>query len=202
MKILLTIALLTLCVNANANIYKIDPAHSSVEFKVRHFFGKVSGRFNEFTGEFVFDEKKPEKSSGKMTIKAKSVDTANDDRDKHLRNEDFFDSSKFDEITFESKSFKKVGKDKYRLTGPMTIRGVTKDVTFTVEHLGTIEKDPWGMRRASFIATTKINRKDFGIVYNKSLDASAIGKAKKLADKTVIGDTVEISVTIEATPKG
>lgn len=197
----LILCALCFSVNATANTFKIDNSHSGVEFKVRHFFGKVSGKFKDFDGEFVFDEKAPEKSSGKMSIKVASVDTANEDRDKHLKNEDFFDAKKFDTITFESKSFKKAGKDKFKLTGPMTIRGVTKDVTFTVEHLGTVEKDPWGLKRASFNATTKINRKDFGIVYNKTLDDSAIGKAKKMADKTVIGDEVEINVAIEATAK-
>lgn len=194
--------ILLLCLgfsNAKAESYKIDPAHSAVEFKVRHLLSKTGGKFKDFEGQFNFDEKKPETSSGKMTIKVASLDTGVQKRDDHLKSPDFFDVQKFDTIKFESKKFKKAGANKFKLEGDLTMRGITKPVTFDVEFLGTIEKDPFGMKRSSFTATATINRKDFGMVWNKTTDEGMSDKAKKFVSKNMLGDQVEISMTVEAT---
>jgi polyisoprenoid-binding protein YceI len=185
--------------NAHADTFKIDGAHSAVTFKVRHILSKTEGKFKDFDGEFTFDEKKPDAASGKMTIKTASIDTSNEKRDTHLKSPDFFDVAKFDTITYVSKKFKKAGKGKYKLEGDMTLRGITKPVAFDVEYLGTLEKDPFGMKRTSFTAATKINRKDFGMVWNKSMDEDAADKAKKFVSKNLLGDEVEIALNIEAT---
>ncbi len=200
MKTILVLLLALGFSNAFADTFKIDSAHSAVTFKVRHLLSKTEGKFKDFDGEFTFNEKNPAEASGKMTIKTASVDTSNEKRDGHLKSPDFFDVAKFDNITYVSKKFKKAGKDKYKLEGDMTLRGITKPVAFDVEYLGTMEKDPFGMKRISFTAVTKINRKDFGMVWNKSLDEEdASDKAKKFISKNMLGDEVEINLTIEAT---
>lgn len=199
MRIILVLAML-LGLQANAATFQIDKSHSAVEFKIRHFFGKVTGKFKDFDGEFEFDAKKPNASKGLMTIKVESIDTNDPKRDDHLRSADFFDAGKFENITFQSKSFKKSGNG-YKLTGDMTMRGITKSVTFDVDYLGTIEKDPFGKTRSTFTARSHINRKDFGIVWNKTTDESFMDKAKKKADKTMLGDDVELNLNIEAVVK-
>jgi polyisoprenoid-binding protein YceI len=184
---------------AQADKYKIDQAHSSVEFKIRHLLSKTSGKFKEFEGDFTFDEAKSSDASGKMTIKVKSIDTNNAKRDEHLKSPDFFDADKFDTITFVSKKFKKIKGMKYKLEGDMTMKGVTKPVAFDVEYQGLIAKDPFGMKRVTFNAVTKISRKEFGMDWNKPMEESLADKAKKAMSKTMIGDEVEVSINIEAT---
>ncbi len=200
-KLLVLIMGLSLNAQAAVSQYKVDPAHSSVNFKIRHLLSKVSGKFKDFEGEFDFDEKKPDLAKGEMRIKVSSLDTGNEKRDEHLKSGDFFDAKKFDTIKFVSKKFVKVSDGKYKLTGPMTMRGITKDVTFDVSYLGTMEKDPFGNKRAAFEASTKINRKDFGIIWNKSVDETLQDKASKVMSKTMLGDDVEIDISVEATAK-
>lgn len=167
--------------------YAIDASHSNVEFTIKHLVSKVNGNFGEFEGSFSFDEKKIDASKGKFTIQAKSVNTNNEKRDNHLRGEDFFNVDKFQTLTFESKKITPAGAKKFKMAGDMTMIGVTKPVTFEVEYLGAA-KDPWGNSKTGFVATGKIKRKDFGMIWNKALDQGGF----------LLGDDVEIRLNIEA----
>jgi polyisoprenoid-binding protein YceI len=166
--------------------FNVDSAHSSINFNIKHMVSKVNGHFNDFTGDFNFDPKKPTDSTAEMTIQTASISTDNVKRDTHLKSPDFFDADKFPTITFKSKKVEAHGKDKYKLVGDFTMHGVTKEVTFDVE-FGGIAKDPMGSTRAGFTATTKINRKDFGIIWNKALDSGGY----------LLGDDVAITVQLE-----
>ena len=170
--------------------YSIDKAHSTVGFKIRHLVGQVRGVFADFEGAFDFDEKNPSKSKGSVTIQTASINTQESKRDEHLKSVDFFDASKFPVMKFESAKVSKKGKDELELAGNLTIRDVTKPVKLNVL-MGGIAKDPWGNTRSGFSATAKINRKDFGIVWNKTLDAGGL----------LIGDEVFITIEIEAIEK-
>jgi polyisoprenoid-binding protein YceI len=169
-----------------ADTYKIDPGHSDVSFQVRHMLTQVRGKFNDYQGTVNLDPAKLESSSVDFSIKATSIDTGVADRDKHLRSADFFDTEKFPEITFKSKSIKKTGKDTYNVTGTFTMHGVSKELTLPVSFLGTV-KDPWGNQRAAFAAETTLNRKDFGIVWNKALDSGG----------ALLGDDVKVAINLE-----
>ncbi len=173
-----------------ADTYSVDKTHSDLSFQIRHLVGKVRGSFGDFSGTITADPAKPEASSVEFTIKAQSINTANDDRDKHLRSADFFEVEKFPEISFKSTKIKALGKDRYEVTGDFSMHGVTKTLALPVAFLGS-GKDPWGNERAGFETTTTLNRKDFGIVWNKALDAGGV----------VLGDEVSISITLEATKK-
>lgn len=180
-------AIVTVGQAARADDYKIDVSHSNVNFEIRHLFSKVRGTFKDYSGEFSFDEKKPEASKVDFSIVASSINTDNAKRDEHLRGSDFFDVAKHANITFKSKSVK-IDKDpkKYKVTGDMTMHGKTKSVTFDVEFLGA-GRDPFKRDLASFAATTTINRKDFGIVWNKTADSGGL----------LLGDEVKIEVNVE-----
>jgi len=173
-----------------ADTFAIDPGHSEVGFQVRHLVSQTRGRFNDFSGTVNLDPKNLTSSSVDFTIKAASIDTNVADRDKHLRSADFFDAEKFPEITFKSKSIKAAGKDTYNVTGTLTMHGVSKEVTLPVTYLGQA-KDPWGNTRAGFEAATTLNRKDFGIVWNKALDAGG----------AMLGDDVKININLETVKK-
>ncbi|MDX2227484.1 MAG: YceI family protein [Verrucomicrobiae bacterium] len=181
--------LLTLPTFGAVESYEIDPAHSSVGFKIRHLMSKVPGKFNDFSGKLVLDPEKPEASSVEATIQVKSIDTANADRDKHLRAEDFFDVAKFPVMTFKSKKVVRTGPESADVTGDLTLRGVTREVTLKVQKTGQ-GKDPWGNIRTGWEATAVINRLDYGVKYNKLVEGS-----------NVLGDDVEISILIEAIQK-
>jgi polyisoprenoid-binding protein YceI len=169
-----------------ADTFVIDPVHSDASFQVRHFVSNVRGRFTDFQGTIVGDAAKPEAATVEFTVKAASIDTAQPNRDKHLRSADFFDAEKFPEITFKSTKIKAVGKDKYEVIGPLTMRGVTRPVTLLVTNLGSVGtgKDA----KLGFEATTTVNRKDFGIVWNKALDTGGY----------MLGDAVIVDINIEA----
>ncbi|HWW93598.1 MAG TPA: YceI family protein [Vicinamibacteria bacterium] len=169
-----------------ADTYNIDKGHSEALFQVRHLVGKVSGRFREFSGTIHTDAAKPELSSVEFTIKTASIDTANDARDKDLRSPNFFDVEKLPEITFKSSKIVATGKDHYNVSGPLTIHGVAKEVVLPVTFLG-FAKDPWGNERAGFETSTTLNRKDYGIVWNKVLDNGG----------TLLGDDVNVSINLE-----
>ena len=173
-----------------ADTYSVDKTHSDLSFQIRHLVGKVRGSFGDFSGTINADAAKPEASTVEFTIKAASIDTANEDRDKHLRSADFFEVEKFPEISFKSTKVKLLGKDRYEVTGDFSMHGVTKPLTLPVSFLGS-GKDPWGNERAGFETTTTLNRKDFGIVWNKTLDAGGL----------VLGDEVSVSITLEALKK-
>jgi len=172
-------------------IYEIDAAHSAVTFRIRHLMSKVPGSFSTVKGTIVYDAEKPQASSVDATIESASIDTNNDKRDEHLRGTDFFDTAKFPTIDFKSKSVTAEG-GKLTVLGDLTMHGVTKPVTLTGE-VGGVVKDPTGKNpaRAGFSLAGTVDRKEFGIVWNKSLDQS----------NTLLGDDVAVQLDIEATEK-
>jgi polyisoprenoid-binding protein YceI len=172
---------------AAADTYGVDKTHSEVLFSVKHLVSKVSGQFQDFAGTIVIDRAKPEASSAEFTIKATSISTKESRRDDHLRSPDFFDVAQFPEITFKSTKVTPKGKDAFEVAGDLTMHGVTKPVLLAVSFLGDI-KDQMGNDKAGFEATTTINRKDFGVLWNKALDQGGF----------VLGDDVKVTVNLEA----
>jgi polyisoprenoid-binding protein YceI len=166
--------------------WKIDPAHTRIEFSARHMMiTTVRGEFQKFSGTVDFDEKNPTNSKIKIEIDAASLNTHTADRDTHLRSADFLDVQNFPTITFTSKSVTVKDGNHARLVGDLTIHGVTKDVALDVEYSGLL-KSPWGTTVAGFNATTKINRKDWGLVWNVAIEAGGVLVSE------------EISINIEA----
>lgn len=160
--------------------YSIDASHSQIGFTARHaMVTKVRGAFNEFEGSGYFDAENPANSHLKVTIKAASIDTRNADRDAHLKSNDFFSMDEFPEITFVSTGFEKVDADAYKLTGDLTIKGVTKPVTVDFDFTGTAV-DPWGNTRIGFEGKTTINRKDWGVNWNAALEAGGVLVSEKV----------------------
>lgn len=150
----------------------LDPAHSELLFKVKHLMiSNVKGEFKSFNAEI--DGADFQTANVTLTIDAASVYTNNDDRDNHLKSGDFFDVENHKEITFKSTSFKHKAGDDYTLTGLLTIKGVTKEVTLNVE-FGGINKDPWGNKKAGFSVNGKINRKDWGLNWNAALETGGV----------------------------
>jgi len=186
---LLVLAMLALAAGPAlaADTLVIDRGHSEAGFQVRHLFTNVRGRFGAFEGTIAMDPAKPEASSVRFTIDASSIDTDNADRDKHLRSPDFFDVANHPTITFTSEKIRAAGKDRYAVTGTLTMRGVAKTMTLPVSFLG-IGKDPWGNERAGFTTSVTLNRKDFGINWNKALDNGGV----------LLGDEVAVTVDLEA----
>ena len=170
----------------SAETYTIDAGHSEVGFKIRHLVSNVRGRFNEFSGTINMDPKNIQNSSVEFRIKAESIDTNQANRDKHLRAEDFFHVEKYPEIVFKSDSVKPAAKDKYNVTGTLTMRGVSKKVTLPVTYTGEV-KDPWGNVKAGFETSTTLNRKDYGIVWNQAVDNGGV----------ILGDDVTIEINLE-----
>lgn len=178
---------LALSVSVFADEWTIDKAHSSVSFKVRHMVvSKVKGGFDDFSGTVKFDGENVKDGSVEMSIDVASVDTENEDRDKHLISADFFDAEKFPTITFMSKKVI-ADDDNFKIVGDMTMKGVTKEVTFEVEFSGIVN-DPWGNTRAGFSASTTIDRQEFNVSFSKTLDNGGL----------VVGNDVEIELEIEA----
>ena len=171
--------------------YRIDPGHSVAGFTIRHVFSKVPGRFNELEGTINFDEQNVANSSADISIKTASINTNNERRDNDLRSGNFFMADSFPTITFKSTKIVPGDKDHFKMTGDLTMRGVTKPVTLDVTYLGS---GPFGMggrsmgKKAGWEATTTINRKDWGIVWNQTLDQGG----------TLLGDDVNINIGIEA----
>ncbi|HVA74280.1 MAG TPA: YceI family protein [Acidimicrobiales bacterium] len=169
-----------------AGTWNIDPVHSEVGFVVRHVMvSKVKGVFSKFEGAITVDED-PLKSKVEATIDASSIDTREAQRDAHLRSSDFFDVETHPEIRFVSTSVARAGDD-FKVTGDLTIHGVTRPVDLALE-LNGVGPDPWGGLRAGFSATTEISRADFGIVFNIPLDGGGV----------VVGDKIKIYLEIEA----
>jgi polyisoprenoid-binding protein YceI len=173
-----------------ADTYVIDKNHSDASFQIRHMMSRVRGQFNEYAGSIAVDPAKPESASVEFTLKTASIDTANENRDKDLRGANFFDVEKYPEITFKSSKVQAAGTDKYDVTGTLTIHGVAKEVTLPVQFLG-FGKDPWGNEKAGFAIDTTLNRKDFGIIWNKALDNGGV----------LLGDEVWVSINLEAAKK-
>ncbi len=186
--IVLAIVMLLAPVGASASTWNIDPEHSSIQFKVSHLgLVDVKGIFRKYQGTVTLDEKDIAKSSVNVTIEAASVDTGVEKRDEHLRTDDFFEVAKHPTITFVSKKVTPAGKGKLKVSGDLTIYGVTKAVVLDVTGPTKELKDPWGNIRRGVSATTTINRTDFGLTYNKILDNGVM----------VIGNKVTISLEAE-----
>ena len=177
---------------ALASTWNIDPDHSSAGFKVKHLMvSNVNGNFNKHTGVVEIDDKDITKSTVQVTIDTNSINTNVQKRDEHLRSADFFDVAKYPTMTFVSKKVAKDGKDKLKVTGDLTLHGVTKEVVLDVEGPSVESKDPWGNIRKGATATTKINRKDFGLAWNAALETGGV----------VVGDDVNIILEIEMIKK-
>lgn len=174
-------------VAAGAATWTIDPNHSSVGFKVRHFFSKVSGEFQSFQGTIQYDPDRPGAGSVEVVIDAASVNTNNAKRDGHLQTEDFFWVERDPEITFKSTGVEAADDGAFLVTGLLGMRGVEKEVVLNAEFLGA-GPDAWGGTRAGFTASTTVNRKDWGIEWNQALDHGGV----------MLGDDVEIQLDIEA----
>jgi len=170
-----------------ADKYKFDKAHSHIGFKVSHMvISKVNGNFNGFEGTLMLNDSDLTKSSVNVKIDAATIDTDNDDRDKHLRSDEFFNAAKYPEITFNSTKIEKAD-DGYILYGDLTMAGVTKKVEIPFEFNGKL-KDPWGNDRVGFSGRTKVNRQDYGISWNKVLDTGGL----------TVGNEVTIELEVEA----
>ncbi len=188
---ILAAALLALPRLGDATTFKVDPAHTSVLFHIRHLFTEVTGRFEKFEGKVVFDESAPDKTSVEGTIEATSINTNNEKRDKHLRSADFFDVEKYPKITFRSTGVRDVDREKRtaKLAGVLNMHGVEKPVMLDVDFQGRAT-DPWGHERAGFRAMTTINRKDVGVNWNEALETGGF----------LVGDEVRIELKVEAMP--
>lgn len=156
-----------------AATYKIDESHTTVSFKIRHILTPVQGYFKKFEGAFDYDPEKPETWKAEAAIDAASIDTNMEARDKHLRSADFFDVEKFPSVTFKSTGVTDVTPTSAKLNGLLNLHGIEKPVTLDLEIHGIVT-DPWGNTIASFTGTTKINRKDFGLVWNKTLETGQV----------------------------
>jgi len=189
-RILLVAAVLCLVAPGllHAAPWEFDPAHTGVQFKVRHLMvSSVRGVFEKVTGKIVYDEADVTKSAADITIEAASINTRVAERDEDLRSPNFLDVAMHPAITFKSKRVEKGGNGTLKMTGDLTIRGVTKEVVLTVEGPSPAIKDPWGNRRVGGQATTKIHRKDFGLVWNAALETGGV----------VVGDEVDITIDVE-----
>ena len=168
--------------------WKIDPAHSIAEFKVKHMMiSNVKGQFSKISGALFLDESDLANSRAEAMIEAASIETRDDQRDAHLKSPDFFDVEKFPTLNFKSKGISIVRDGELSLEGDLTIHGVTRKVRFTVDGPTPPTKDPWGNTRVGVSAVTKINRKDFGLTWNAALETGGI----------LVGDEVTITLDVE-----
>ena len=183
-----TIIALSIPALATATTWTIDPEHTNIGFKVRHLMvSNVKGSFDKHTGVVDINDKDITKSKVDVSIDTASINTNVKKRDDHLRSADFFDVAKYPTMTFVSKKVAKAGEDKLKVTGDLTLHGVTKEVVLDVEGPSGESKDPYGVIRRGATASTKINRKDFGLVWNKALETGGIA----------VGDEITISLEVE-----
>ncbi len=183
---------LSLPAGAANSTWQIDPQHSSAQFAVRHLgLSTVRGAFSKLSGTMVLDDQDITKSSVEVSIDVNTVDTREPDRDKDLRSERFFDVAHFPTMTFKSRKVEQVAPGKLRVTGDLTIRGMTKEVVLEVEGPTAPVKDPWGNQRVAVTATTKVNRQDFGVKWNAKLDNGGV----------VVSDDVNITIDAELIQK-
>src|ERR1700675_3391659 len=173
---------------AQVETWKLDPAHSAAQFAVRHMgISTVRGEFRKVSGSANYDPADPGKTALDATIDATTVDTRVDMRDNDLRSPNFLDVQKYPTITFKSKRAESAGAGKLKLTGDLTIHGVTKEVVLDVDGPTAPVKDPWGNQRAAVNATTKVNRQDYGVKWNATMDNGGV----------VVGDDVNINIDAE-----
>lgn len=172
---------------ATQTLWKIDPTHSEVQFKVKHLvISTVTGSFKSYDGQIEADDEDFENAQATFTADIDSITTNNEDRDNHLKSNDFFNAEEYPQLRFESKNFEKVGEGKYKVTGDMTIRDVTKEVTLNVVHGGTVT-DPYGQTKAGFEVTGSINRKEFGLTWSAVTEAGNV----------VVGDEVKLQLNVQ-----
>jgi polyisoprenoid-binding protein YceI len=169
--------------------YSIDTVHSNVGFKVRHLVSKTAGEFTDFDGTIVADFDDLDASSVELTIQAASIDTRDSKRDDHLRSADFFDVENYPEITFRSSKITRVDSDTFAVAGSFTMRGVSKEITLLVDFLG--EMTAMGSTRSGYELSTTLNRKDYGVSWNRALDAGGF----------LLSDEVEVSIALELIKK-
>jgi polyisoprenoid-binding protein YceI len=182
----------TLPAAAATSTWQIDPAHTAAQFSVRHLaISTVRGAFSKVTGTVIFDDKDASKSSVDVTIDVSTVDTREPNRDKDLMSDHFFDVAHYPTMTFKSTKVEQAGAGKLKVTGNLTIHGVTKEVVLDVDGPSAPVKDPWGNQRAAINATTKINRQDYGVKWNATMDNGGV----------VVGDDVSINIDAEMIQK-
>ncbi|MGA2427674.1 MAG: YceI family protein [Candidatus Acidiferrum sp.] len=177
---------------AATSTWQIDPAHTAAQFSVRHLaISTVRGAFSKVTGTVIFDDKDVSKSSVDVTIDVSTVDTREPNRDKDLKSDHFFDVANYPTMTFKSTKVEQAGAGKLKVTGNLTIHGVTKEVVLDVDGPTAPVKDPWGNQRAAVNATTKIDRQDYGVKWNATMDNGGV----------VVGDDVSINIDAEMVQK-
>lgn len=176
-------------VDQNTSTWQLDPAHTSVEFAVRHLMiSTVKGRFGEVNGTITGSLENPANATAQVEISVESIDTRQGQRDAHLRSADFFDAIKWPTIRFTSKRVEGDAAGEFALIGDITIRDVTREIKLDVTNEGTV-KDPWGNSRIGFSAKGKVDRRDFGLTYNQALETGGF----------VVGDEIRISIDAEFT---
>jgi polyisoprenoid-binding protein YceI len=179
---------LSLPASAATSTWQVDPAHSEALFSIRHLtISTVRGGFSKIKGTISFDDKDPSKSIVDVAIDMSTVDTREPKRDDDLRSDKFFDVTKYPTMTFKSTKVEQVSAGKLKVTGDLTMHGVTKEVVLDVDGPSAAIKDPWGNQRAAASATTKINRQDFGVKWNKTIDNGGV----------MLGDEVSITIDVE-----
>jgi polyisoprenoid-binding protein YceI len=177
---------------AAASEWQLDPSHTLAQFSVRHMMVSTTrGNFDKVTGEITLDDKDLTRSSVAIAIDASSINTRDAKRDAHLRSPDFFDVVKYPKITFKSTRIEKAGKGKFKVTGDLTMHGVTRPVTLAVEGPSPEVKTPWGTVTRGVTATGKLSRKDWGLNWNQTLDAGGV----------VVGDEVQLQIDAELNRK-
>jgi polyisoprenoid-binding protein YceI len=186
-------AILSLQASAATSTWQIDPQHTAAQFSVKHLaISTVRGAFSKVTGTVVFDDKDASKSTVDVTIDTTTVDTREPNSDKDLKSDHFFDVEHYPTMTFKSKKVEQASPGKLKVTGDLTIHGVTKEVVLDVDGPTAPVKDPWGNQRVAVNATTKINRQDFGVKWNATMDNGGV----------VVGDDVSINIDAELVQKG
>jgi polyisoprenoid-binding protein YceI len=172
--------------------WNIDATHTSIGFSVRHMvIAKVRGSFRRFSGAVVLDAQDPAAASVSASIDVASIDTGVEQRDGHLKSADFFDAEKFPTLTFQSTKVERAGAERLKVTGTLTIRGISRPVVLDVEQLGT-GKDPWGNTRVAFAASTSIDRRDFGLTWNQALETGGV----------LVGEKIDIQLEVQAVQAG
>ena len=167
--------------------WNVDTAHSGIHFVVRHMLiSRVRGRFADWSGTLAVDDERPAASSVEVRVRAASIDTEEPKRDAHLRSADFFDVERYPELVFRSTKVE-VGGDRLRLTGDLTMHGVTRAITLEGERLGR-GRDPWGGERIGFTARTSLDRREYGLTWNQTLETGGV----------LVGDRVDIELEVEA----
>ena len=192
MKKLLTVAALSAFASlpalAQTTAWQVDPNHTATQFSVKHLgVSTVRGAFTKTTGQIQLDEKDVTKSQVEITVDMSSLDTRNESRDKDVKSPNFLDVAAYPTMIFKSRKIAPAGPGRLKITGDLTLHGVTKEVTFEVEGPSPAIKDPWGNLRQGASATATINRQDFGVTYNKTLDTGGL----------VVSNDVQITIDIE-----